>query len=1010
MAFDSSIVDEFVAESKEHLETIEKDLLELEKQGGVPVPSVIDHLFRAMHSIKGAAGFIGFVKINKLAHTMETMLQMMRNGEITPEAQYVDALLSGVDLLATMLDDAGNSNEMDIEEIHDRLSNLIAQTSSSEIKKEMETNVSMLDDENQKVGFRISEFELNNLPASHNNLFVLKFDLSKLAENNGETPGTLIRNLLSMGLIIDGKLDSPANDLSDTLEDKPLLYHALYSTIMEKELLCKAVNLSEEGVIEVHQEDLQKATASDVVKNEQKPPKTSQPTQEEAELSKEADKTPPPKRPTRIEPKSHEHTDTIRISVDILDELMTLAGELVLVRNQQLLSVDKSDPVSRDISQRLDLVTTEIQASVMRTRMQPIGNVFGKLPRIVRDLSKKLDKKIEITTIGSEVELDKTILELLADPLTHMIRNCCDHGIESPEQRMEAEKNPEGTIQVRAFHEAGHINIEIRDDGKGIDPEAIKKKALQNGMRTEAELAQMNDKEILSLIMLPGFSTAEKISDVSGRGVGMDVVRTSIEQLSGTIDLESTFGEGTSLRLSLPLTLAIIPCLIVESLGLRYAIPQVNLVELVRLYDEDIFHRIECAGNQEVYRLRDHLLPMVRLNEVLQRPEPFNDYILAEITSHYRQLAKKILEEQNAQSLIFSVLKVGARRFGLIVDNVLGTEEIVVKPMHPAVKKLRIYSGATVMGDGKVAMILDIEGLIQHACAETISEPEPELEEKEQAVLKERTQSILLFKSGPQEQFAISLPLIRRIERIPLSQVERVGEKEFVTIDGVSTRILKMEQHLNVSPCPEKDTILLLLPKHIKHPVGILISNVVDVLETEVNLSTDSYMEDGLMGTAVIEDKMTLFIDIYRLVEKAEPDWFIERRKNAPSPQERKRILLVEDTVFFQQLVKGYLEADGYEVFTAENGKRALEVLHDTTVDLIVSDIEMPIMNGWTFMKAVRAEEALQTIPSLALTSLDSEIDKERTYEAGFNGHETKIEREQLLVRVAELMQIQMAA
>ncbi|MGK5092360.1 chemotaxis protein CheW [Deltaproteobacteria bacterium TL4] len=606
---------------------------------------------------------------------------------------------------------------------------------------------------------------------------------------------------------------------------------------------------------------------------------------------------------------------------------------------------------------------------------------------------------------GNEVEVDKTILEMLADPLIHIIRNCCDHGIESSETRKQKGKASSGTIEVYAYHEAGHIIIKVVDDGKGIDTEVIKSKALERGLKSEAELAQMNEKDLFALLMLPGFSTAQQLSDVSGRGVGMDVVKTSIESFNGTTEIDSTPGVGTSLRLSLPLTLAIIPCLIVSVGDYRYAIPQVNLVELVRLYDEDVYKRIECAANQEVYRLRNHLLPMVRLKEVLSHPHVFSEKDIAEVTERYQKQAKESAESHKKQSLIFAVLKVGSKRFGLILDNVIGTEEIVVKPMHQVVKKLDIYSGATVMGDGKVALILDIDGIAKHSQIQDVSGLEHESQEKEKNKSQDETQTVLLFKSGEQEQFAVSLPLIRRIERIPVSRIEKIGNREFVTIDGVSTRILRIHEHLNVSPCPPQDIMLLLLPKHIKRPVGILISSVIDVVEINALLNDKTYMEDGLLGTALVKEKMTLFMDIYRFIEKAEPDWFLERKRKTPSPVEQKSILLVEDTVFFRHLVKGYLEADGYLVETAENGKKALEMLQFNKFDLIVSDIQMPVMNGWEFMTAIRADEEFKDIPALALTALDNDSDRERAFEVGFNAYERKIEREQLLASIARLLQ-----
>ncbi len=706
--------------------------------------------------------------------------------------------------------------------------------------------------------------------------------------------------------------------------------------------------------------------------------------------------------------------DTVRIKLDLLNELMQLAGELVLVRNQQLLSVDKSDPQARTNLQRLNIVTSELQETIMATRMQPIGNLFGKFTRIVRDLGKKLGKQIEIEITGSEVELDNTILEALSDPLTHLVRNCCDHGIESPPDRARSGKPEVGRMVLRAYHESGQINIEITDDGKGIDPKFIRRKILEKGLKTEAELSAMGDKEITALILLPGFSTAEKLSDVSGRGVGMDVVKTSIEGLGGTLDIDSQVGRGTTIYMRLPLTLAIIPCLVVMVGEYRYAIPQVNLEELVCLYDEDVKNKIECAGGREVYRQRNQLLPMVRLEEVFKRDKRFSERVNAEIAEFHRHgQERRYLEYLNrksepgnedlrfTQSLNFAVLKVGLNSFGLIVDRVIGTEEIVVKPMHPSLKSLGSYAGATVMGDGKVALIVDAMGIARHAGISL--DGRAGAAAKLAAQVFTDTQTVLLFASGPEEQFAMALPLIKRIESIPVSRIEKIGGKEYITIDDVSTLVLRLDKHLNVSACEDKEEMYLILPKHCKNPFGILASRLVDTQTTSIDLNTESYKEEGLLGTAIIKDKMTLFLDIHSLIERAEPTWFPSRR--APgSGGSNRRILLVEDSPFFRQLAKKHLESEGYRVTTAENGQEGLTKINEHEFDLVVSDIQMPIMDGLAFLKNLRDGERQKSIPAIALTSLDSTADRARASEAGFNRYELKMNRDGLLTSVSELL------
>ena len=871
---DPELIEGFIAEAKEHLNAIEDDFLNLEKQKDNPDRALLDKVFRAIHSVKGAAGFLDLGNMTGLAHVMETLLSRIRVGEIRPEFEYIDALLAGVDLLTAMLDDIQHSNKVDITSVHDRLTYLL-------------------------------DHEPSTIPP-----------------------------------IQKSSAEFAAGHVKETFV------------------------LDKSGV---------------------------------------------------------DFGSTVRIHVDILDNLMVQAGELVLVRNQHLLSMDDSDPVSRSAAHRLDLVTSELQETIISTRMQPIGKIFGKFPRIVRELGKKLGKQIEIAISGSESELDKTIIESLADPMTHIIRNCCGHGIETPEERVRAGKPKSGHIMLTAYHEAGRVNIEISDDGRGIDPEIIREKVLEKALKTESELDLMSDKDILHLILLPGVTSADEASDVSGRGVGMDVVRTGIEKLGGSFDLESTVGEGTTIYLRLPLTLAIIPSLIVTSGGNMFAIPQVSLVELLCLYDEDLKTKIECTDDQEVYRLRDRLLPMVRLSEVLARPMPFTREVRAEITEKYRKEQEAAWQEYiNAggdkngeifsQFCNFAVVKAGNSRFGLIVDQIQGTEEIVVKPMHWAVKSLSIYSGATIMGNGKCALILDVEGIARHTGIMLDVLIDKDAEEIDRAAKDEDLQTVLLFRCGAKEQFAMALPLIRRIEPISMSDVELIDEREFITIDGSSTRVLRLDHALTVSPVVEREEMFLILPRH-KRPVGLLISGIIDIEETSAQLNVESYMEDGLLGTNIIRDSMTLFIDSYRLVEIIEPEWFADQRMGLLGtgglpPETAKQILLLEDDSFFRRLIRGYLEADGYKVTTAEDGRIGLDHLDETEFDLIVSDLEMPVMDGWDFLKHVRQGAHQQDIPAMALTSLDTDEDHKRAMECGFDHYEVKLDRERFLTTVAELLDL----
>jgi two-component system chemotaxis sensor kinase CheA len=880
MSDDRSLMDEFIAESREHLESIETDFIQLEKNRTDPDPELVNRIFRAVHTVKGSAGFFGLKNIGALAHGMETLLAMVRDKVLTLQSAHIDALLEGVDTISAMLDDVDHSNELDIATIQQTITALIDRDASGEVKEKLATTVRVPDSRASEQGFEISGYDISALPDEYRHFYVLRYELAEFEERTGTSPVALLKELMLTGQVLDGYLEGAEGDLHEGVPHRGLHYVVLYATVMESDLIGTAVDLPDEAIQPLDRAVLLGETSTTEAGEPE--PAGAGKAPEAGDSAQETSRPPArPRKSRRQESATPGSVESVRIRVDILDRLMMLAGELVLVRNQQLTNVKSSDPATRGIAQRLDIVTSELQETIMRTRMQPIGTIFGKFTRIVRDLGKKLGKRIEIEMTGNEVELDKAILEALADPLTHLIRNSCDHGIEPPEDRREFGKPETGHIRLRAYHEAGQMNIEISDDGHGIDAEGVKRTVLERGLKTPDELARLSPKEALSLIFLPGLSTAEQVSDLSGRGVGMDVVKTSIERLGGLIEIESTLGRGTDIYLRLPLTLAIIPSLIVKMGETRYAIPQMNLEELVCLYDEEIHDRIECAGSREVYRLRDHLLPMVYLREVLDRHAPFDEAIRARITEHYRALREECYqrrgrgeEEADAEdwALNFAVLRVGATRYGLIIDRVVGSEEIVVKPMHRAVKDLGIYSGATVLGDGQVALILDALGIARHAGIE-FNERSSASEETEETIRDEGS-SLLLFGSGPDEQFAVETPVVRRIERIDMTSLEHAGGREYITLDGQPTLILRLDAHMGVSACVEREEMFLLLPKSSPQPCGILASRLVDIGTYELDFNADAYRDAAVKGSGVVRGHMTLLLDLEALMRGAVPEWF----------------------------------------------------------------------------------------------------------------------------------------
>ncbi|MDM7203034.1 MAG: chemotaxis protein CheW, partial [Thermodesulfobacteriaceae bacterium] len=533
----------------------------------------------------------------------------------------------------------------------------------------------------------------------------------------------------------------------------------------------------------------------------------------------------------------------IKVDVKLLDILMNLAGELVLARNRvvQLANRMNDSELLRSV-QTLSMVTTELQETIMKTRMQPIAVVFNKFPRIVRDLSKALNKKVNLYIEGAETELDRSIIEAIKDPLTHLVRNSIDHGVEPPEIRAQMGKSPEGKLFLRAYHEGGQVVIEIEDDGKGIDLEKIKRKAIEKGFLSEEEASKLTEKEILSLIFKSGFSTAEKVTQVSGRGVGMDVVKTNIEKLGGSIEINTLLGKGTTVRIKIPLTLAIIPALIVTSHTQRYAIPQVSLRELVSINLERDILKI---GDTEFFRLRGEIIPVLRLSEILNYENGRN-------------------QEKN-----LVILTTGEKFIGLLVDSIYDSEEIVVKPLGKWFKDIPIYSGATIMGDGKLALILDIVGLSKYVGLKT-EEIEKTLEEKTVKKGLEENQFILIFQVG-EEYLALPLALISRLDKIKAEEIQVIGGKEIILYKNQVIPIIRLENYLPLQGMPPQEEYSLLFFKERDKTCAFLCSKIVDTLETTLEVKRDLYVQPGLLGYRIINEKTVLFLDIYKIIEMYDP-------------------------------------------------------------------------------------------------------------------------------------------
>jgi two-component system chemotaxis sensor kinase CheA len=557
-------------------------------------------------------------------------------------------------------------------------------------------------------------------------------------------------------------------------------------------------------------------------------------------------------------PKRSIAESSIRVDVDLLDSLMRQVGELVLCRNQIVRQAGLQEDVDLvRASQRLNLIASELQEGVMKTRMQPIDHLWSKLPRVVRDLGAQCGKQVRLEMVGRETELDRTLLEAVKDPLTHLVRNAIDHGLEAADKRVGAGKAAEGVLTLRAFHEGGQVVVEVTDDGAGIDPDRIRAKTQEKGLRTAAQLDRLSAAEVLQLIFTPGFSTAAAVTNVSGRGVGMDVVKTNIEAIGGTIEIESVLGRGTTCRLRIPLTLAIVSSLTIECAGDRYAIPQVNLAELVALDGQQAAEQLERVGAAEVFRLRGMLLPIVRLGDVLELEPARED-----------------------GQMVIAVLQTDGRRFGLLVDRVLNSEEIVVKPLSTRLKSIGIYSGATILGDGAVALILDVQALAKRCMRQDALDRD--LAQVADVDAATGNDQVLLAGIGDGRQVAIPLSMVTRLEQVAAQRVEHVGRREVIQYRGGILPTIRLDQHLHVTSARTDDELTVIVYTSGGRSVALVVEEIVDIVDG-VDVRSD-IQDDGLLGSAVVRDRVIELLDVRSAIQAADPHFFTAGDPSAGSP------------------------------------------------------------------------------------------------------------------------------
>ncbi|MFC6390071.1 hybrid sensor histidine kinase/response regulator [Methylorubrum zatmanii] len=673
---------------------------------------------------------------------------------------------------------------------------------------------------------------------------------------------------------------------------------------------------------------------------------------------------------------------TIRVNVDTIEHLMTMVSELVLTRNQLLEIARRHEDSGYKVPlQRLSHVTAELQEGVMKTRMQPIGNAWQKLPRVVRDLSAELGKGIDLVMSGAETELDRQVLDVIKDPLTHMVRNSADHGIESTKERVKAGKPARGSIRLSAYHEGGTITIEIADDGKGLDLAAIRKKAVERNLAPAAEVEKMTDAQVAKFIFHAGFSTAKAVTSVSGRGVGMDVVKTNIETIGGVVDIATELGKGTTFTIKIPLTLAIVSALIVKAGEQRYAMPQIAVLELVRVDPKDdnkSTNSIERIHGAPVLRLRERLLPIVTLDGLMRGQAT-------------------VEEGEIVESGFVVVAQVGRQRFGVLVDEVFHTEEIVVKPMSSKLRHIPLFAGNTILGDGAVVLIVDPNGIAKLVgqSAQSGAAVEAESEEAEAGDVKA---TLLVFKGGSGGFKAVPLSLVTRLEEIDSSKIEHLGGRPLIQYRGRLMPLVPADPSIAIR---SEGNQALVVFSDGDRAMGLVVDEIVDIVEERLDIEITADRSD-LIGSAVLRGRATDIINIAHFLPLAYDDWARGPRKTvvkAPS------LLLVDDSAFFRDMLTPVLKAAGYGVTAASSADEALGLLKSNPgIDLVVSDLEMPGRSGFDLIAAMRgAGGRLAELPVIALTGTVGADVIERARRLAISDLVAKFDRSGLLAALAEI-------
>ncbi|WP_237769506.1 chemotaxis protein CheA [Pelosinus fermentans] len=854
MLKDEKLIQEFVVEAKEHVEKIESGLLSFEQKEYDE--NVINAIFRSAHNIKGTAGFFGFQKIVELSHAMESVLGKIRSRELALTFDIVDALLMANDELRELLDHITISEERDIASLVKRLQHIYISGKEAQLIEPLDDGDETFIPEIPQKAAKKHKDDADNKMISElgkkghkiykyvHALDSQQIDVERFSIN-------MSKSIQSIGTILNCYIRNKNFVTEENFSGQEIVF--LFSTVLEKELAVMAIGANPREIEELSistqsAEIFQLLSETEDKSADPKEEKLLNTKQRALDLSEE-----------RI--KNDLVEERIKVDVALLNNLVNLSSEMVLARNQLLRLLEShvdGIPGIRAVLQKIDHTTTEMQEKIMRTRMQPISILFHSIPRLVRDLSKKLGKSLTLKMEGKEVEMDKSILEGLIDPFTHLIRNALDHGIEKPEMRKASGKDPTAMIEIKARHEGGRVIIDIMDDGAGIDIEKVKQQALQKGLIGQDEAMDISEGKMAELVFSPGFSTVSQVSDISGRGVGLDVVRSNIEKFGGIVELHTLKGKGTTFRLLLPLTLAIIPSLILAVGKYNFALPQTHLQEIVRIVDGKEAGRLQWIQGRRVLQLRGKLVPIVHLADVISLEKNF------EVTSPITRIL---------------IIKIAKRTFGIIVDAIHGQEELLVKPMPNHLKEVKVYSGVTILGDGSIAMVLDIDGIASMGNL-VFSEEGVESSQSEMVSLEnqiQEMQDLLLFQCSGPEILGLHLSMIARVNEISPHQIEEVGNKQYYNSQGDIIQLIRLEQYLPVASKEQSgEKMYVITPKGNNLSLGLLVRAIKDTVQVDSLMVKGDIQGKGLLGSTIINEKIVLLVDLHEIVEMSVPEQYAQ--------------------------------------------------------------------------------------------------------------------------------------